>query len=162
MALGYSIAALGPVLVSIKLGSMAGNVIISWAREHVAPRIQIATLPVLFAMGLVIMAAVYSKYSVVAIIAMAFIMGVANPTISAEINSLIDSGERATLLSGVGFFPTALIAIGELLVLSAAGHMGMLLAVGLVGFATVVLLLPLALLAEKSANPPMNFKGGKL
>ncbi|WP_274532449.1 hypothetical protein [Sulfobacillus thermosulfidooxidans] len=30
-----------------------------------APRIQIATLPVLFATGLVIMAAVYSKYSVV-------------------------------------------------------------------------------------------------
>ncbi|OLZ08863.1 hypothetical protein [Sulfobacillus thermosulfidooxidans] len=65
-------------------------------------------------------------------------MGVANPTIS-EINSLIGSGERATLLSGVGFLTTALIAIGEPLVLSAAGHMGISLAVGLVGFATLVL-----------------------
>lgn len=156
VTLGYSIAALGPILVSIKLGSIAGNAITSWAREHVAPRLQIAALPVLFATGFVIMAAVHSKYSVVAIIAMAFIMGVANPTISAEINSLIGSGERATLLSGVGFLTTAFIAIGELLVLLAAGHMGISLAVGLVGFATLVLLLPLALLAEKSATPTMN------
>jgi len=156
LGVGLPLAALGVVVIGVQ----ASTVVASWLAHRTAGRFDLAnvvavSLTVLIA-ATVILAAVPSIPSLALMLAVALVPALLTPLLSARLNDLIPSAQRATILSlGALLFELGL-AVAMPALLAFADRLGPAAAIGLSGLIFAVTTVPLMFVwrtADRSGVP---------
>ena len=156
LGVGLPLAALGVVVIGVQ----ASTVVASWLAHRTAGRFDLAnvvavSLTVLIA-ATVILAAVPSIPSLALMLAVALVPALLTPLLSARLNDLIPSAQRATILSlGALLFELGL-AVAMPALLAFADRFGPAAAIGLSGLIFAVTTVPLMFVwrtADRSGVP---------
>jgi MFS family permease len=143
VGVGLPLAALGVIVIAVQLST----VVASWLAYRAAGRFELASvvavaLAVLIA-ATAILAAVPSIPSLALMLAVAIVPALLTPLLSARLNDLIPSGQRATILSlGALLFELGL-AVAMPLLLAFADRFGAAAAIGLSGAVFALTAVPL-------------------
>ena len=156
IGVGLPLAALGIVVIAVQLSS----VVASWLAHRTAGRFELTSvvavaLAVLIA-ATAILAALPSIPSLAFMLAVALVPALLTPLLSARLNDLIPSGQRATILSlGALLFELGL-AIAMPLLLAFADRFGAPAAIGLSSAAFALTAVPLMFVWRVADRGPMR------
>jgi len=156
IGVGLPLAALGIVVIAVQLSS----VVASWLAHRTAGRFELTSvvavaLAVLIA-ATAILAALPSIPSLAFMLAVALVPALLTPLLSARLNDLIPSGQRATILSlGALLFELGL-AIAMPLLLAFADRFGAPAAIGLSSAVFALTAVPLMFVWRVADRGPMR------
>jgi len=155
LGVGLPLASLGIVVVAVQMTTVAA----SWLAHRVAGRIE---LPTIVAVGVAVLlgatgvlGAFPSIPSIALMLAVALVPALVGPLMSARLNDLIPSGQRATILSlGALLFELGL-AVAMPLLLTFADRLGAPGAIGLSAALCAVTVIPLLFVWRAAERRPM-------
>jgi len=155
VGVGLPLAALGIVVIGVQLSTVVASWLAHRTEDHVRLASVVAVALVVFIAATALLAALPSIPSLALMLAVALVPALLSPLLSARLNHLIPSGQRATILSlGAPLFELGL-AIAMPLMLAFADRFGAPAAIGLSSVAFGVTAVPLMFVWRVAERGPV-------